>query len=72
MREICTLRAMRRELETWPRENCEPTEQSKELDWKPSPYSARASSRPYWEDHVKAQASLGCNRNVMPPLVQAC
>jgi hypothetical protein len=47
VREICTLRAMRRELETWPRENCEPSEQSKELDWKPSPYSARASSRPY-------------------------
>ena len=47
MREICTLRAMRRELETSPRENCEPTEQSKELDWKPSPYSVRASSRPY-------------------------
>jgi hypothetical protein len=47
VREICTLRAMRRELETWPRENCEPTEQSKELDWKPSPYRARASSRPY-------------------------
>src|SRR5687767_2634732 len=41
---------MRRELETWPRENCEPTEQSKELDWKPSPYSARASSRPYRGD----------------------
>jgi hypothetical protein len=24
---------------------------------------------PQGEDHVKAQASLGCNRNVMPPLV---
>jgi hypothetical protein len=35
---------MRRELETWPRENCEPIEQSKELDWKPSPYSARQFS----------------------------
>jgi hypothetical protein len=40
VREICTLCAMRQELETWPRENCEPTEQSKELDWKLSPYSA--------------------------------
>jgi len=44
VREICTLRAMRREPETWPRENCEPAEQSKELDWKPSPYSARQLS----------------------------
>ena len=53
MREICTLRAMRRELETWPWENCEPVEQSKELDWKPSPYSARQfSTLP--PDHILA------------------
>jgi hypothetical protein len=48
VREICTLRAMRQELETGPQEHCEPIEPSKELDWKPSPYSARTSSRPYW------------------------
>ena len=47
MREIRMLRLMRRELETWPWGNCEPTEQSKELVWKPSTYSARASPRPY-------------------------
>ena len=47
MREIRTLRLTRRELETWPWWHCEPTAQSKELGWKPSAYSARASSRPY-------------------------
>jgi len=47
VREIRTLRLTWRELETWPWWNCEPTEQSKELGWKPSTYSARASSRPY-------------------------
>jgi hypothetical protein len=40
---------MRRELETRPRWNCDPTTQSKELGWKPSTYRARASSRPYDE-----------------------
>ena len=47
MRENRMLRLTWRELETWPWWNCEPTEQSKELVWKPSTYSARASSRPY-------------------------
>jgi len=47
VREIRTLRLTRRELETWPWWHCEPTAQSKELGWKPSAYSARASSRPY-------------------------
>ena len=28
-----------------------------------------ATTAPEREDHVKAQASLGCNRNVMRPLV---
>jgi hypothetical protein len=32
--------------------------------------SPGATTAPEGEDHVKAQASLGCNRNVMPPLVQ--
>jgi len=49
VRENRTLRLTWRELETWPWGNCEPTEQSKDLDWKPSTYSARASSRPYRE-----------------------
>ena len=49
MRENRTLRLTWWELETWPWGNCEPTEQSKDLDWKPSTYSARASSRPYRE-----------------------
>jgi hypothetical protein len=43
-RDICTLRARRRELETLPREHCAPIEPSQELDWKPSPYSARQCS----------------------------
>jgi len=47
VREIRTLRLTRRELETWPWWNCEPTAQSKESGWKPSTYCARASSRPY-------------------------
>ena len=38
MREIRPLRLMRRELETWPRWNCEPIMQSKEYGWKPSTY----------------------------------
>ena len=50
MREIRTLRLTRRELETWPWWNCEPTAQSKESGWKPSTYCARASSRPYHLD----------------------
>ena len=37
----------RRELETWPPWNRNPTTQSKERAWKPSTYRARASSRPY-------------------------
>jgi hypothetical protein len=48
VRENRMLRLTWRELEPWPWWNCEPTEQSKELVWKPSTYSARASSRPYW------------------------
>jgi hypothetical protein len=47
VREIRTLRLTWRELETWPRWNCDPTAQSKESRWKPSTYRARASSRPY-------------------------
>jgi hypothetical protein len=47
VRENRTLRLTWRELETWPRWNCEPIPQSKERDWKPSTYSRRASSRPY-------------------------
>ena len=47
MRENRMRRLTWRELETWPWGNCEPTEPSKELVWKPSTYSARASSRPY-------------------------
>jgi hypothetical protein len=47
VREICMLCLTRRELETWPWWNCEPTTQSKESSWKPSTYRARASSRPY-------------------------
>ena len=47
MREIRMLCLMRRELETRPRWNCDPTTQSKERGWKPSTYRARASSRPY-------------------------
>ena len=47
MREIRMLCLTRRELETWPRSNCDPTTQSKECGWKPSTYRARASSRPY-------------------------
>ena len=31
---------------------------------------AGAATAPEGEDHVKAQASLGCNRNIIPPLVQ--
>jgi len=53
VREIRTLRLTWRELETWPWWNCEPTEQSKELGWKPSTYSARASSRPYLNGGVR-------------------
>jgi len=49
VRENRTLRLTWRELETWPWWNGEPTEQSKELGWKPFTYSARASSRPYVE-----------------------
>jgi hypothetical protein len=49
VREIRPLRLTRRELETWPWWNCEPSWQSKEPVWKPFTYSARASSRPYWE-----------------------
>ena len=47
MRQIRLLRLTRRELETWPWRNCEPTTQSKESGWKPSAFDARASSRPY-------------------------
>ena len=47
MREIRMLRAMWRELETWPWWNCEPNGSSKEPAWKPFTYRARASSRPY-------------------------
>jgi len=47
VREICMLCLTRRELETWPWWNCEPTTQSKESSWKPFTYRARASSRPY-------------------------
>ncbi len=47
MREIRMLCLTRRELETWPWWNCDPTTQSKERGWKPSTYRARASSRPY-------------------------
>jgi hypothetical protein len=47
MRESRTLRLTWRELETWRWWNCEPTEQAKELGWKPSTSSVRASSRPY-------------------------
>ena len=50
MRENRMLRLTWRELETWPGWNCEPTEQSKELDWKPSTYGRRASLRPYWRE----------------------
>ena len=50
MREIRMLCLTRRELETWPRWNCDPTTQSKECGWKPSTYRARASSRPYRDD----------------------
>ena len=32
--------------------------------------SPGAATAPEGEDHVKVQASLGCNRNVMPLLVQ--
>jgi hypothetical protein len=46
-----TLRLTWRELETWPRWNCEPTLQSKERDWKPSTYSRRACPRPYRGEH---------------------
>lgn len=49
MREIRMLCLTRRELETWPRWNCDPTTQSKECGWKPSTYRTRASSRPYEE-----------------------
>jgi transposase InsO family protein len=45
----------RRELETWPGWNCEPTVQSKERGWKPSAYRARASSRPYRRAGVRNQ-----------------
>jgi len=40
---------MRRELETRPWWNCDPTTQSKERGWKPSTHRARGSSRPYDE-----------------------
>ena len=52
VRENRTLRLTWRELETWPWWNGEPTEQSKELGWKPFTYSARASSRPYLNGEV--------------------
>ena len=67
MREIRMLRAMWRELETWPWWNCEPHGSSKEPAWKPFTYRARASSRPYQEEAglcrvitAKKKAARGC------------
>ena len=57
MREIRMLCLTRRELETWPRWNCDPTTQSKECGWKPSTYRARASSRPYSIESISLRAS---------------
>ena len=61
MRENRMRRLTWRELEPWLWWNCEPTEQSKELVWKPSTYSVRASSRPYrrggwWKRAVRHRA----------------
>ena len=56
MREIRMLCLTRRELETWPRWNCDPTTQSKECGWKPSTYRARASSRPY-QNFIRSTSS---------------
>ena len=55
MRQIRMPCLTRRELETWPGWNCEPTVQSKERGWKPSAYRARASSRPYRRAGVRNQ-----------------
>ena len=58
MREIRTLRLTWRELETGPWGKCAPTEQSKALGWKPSTYSARASSRPYLRAGLRHEVVL--------------
>jgi hypothetical protein len=62
VREICTLRLTRRELDTWQWWNGEPNGSSKEPAWKPFTYRARASSRPYrkveWGNAVWLRALL--------------
>ena len=55
---------MRRELETWPWWNCDPTTQSKECGWKPSTYRARASSRPY--DEIESERANVPKRSAAP------
>jgi transposase InsO family protein len=68
VRQIRLLRLTRRELETWPWRNCEPTTQSKESGWKPSAFDARASSRPYRRAGVRNRQWQHCHGADARPL----